>query len=75
MERNQVKIGQRVEIIDGLLKGERATIIDPGDGQYIDGDWVWIKFDRDEAHLGPEQGYAILSAGWYEIDRLKPING
>jgi hypothetical protein len=69
-----MSIGQRVEIVDGVLKGEKATVVPhPGDGRHVYGGYVWIKFDRDNVHLGREQGYAILSQQWFEIERLRTI--
>jgi hypothetical protein len=77
VKKRQVKIGQRVEISDGVLKGERATITaHPQTGQYMDKDgFVWLTFERHNARLGREKGYAILSPQWFEIERLRPING
>lgn len=62
--------GQRVEVIDFSLKGEKATVCaHPKTGKHRDGDSVWIKFDRDGARVG----YAILDQQWFEIARLKKI--
>jgi hypothetical protein len=52
-------VGQRVGLVDGVLQGEKATIIKI--------------VDRRNAHLGREHGYAILSDQWYEQDRIKAI--
>lgn len=66
-----VKVGQRVVVIDGKVKGEKATVTpNPEHGQHQDGDFVWITFDRDKAHVG---SWEILNAGWWPISRLKAI--
>jgi hypothetical protein len=64
-------VGQRVGLVDGVLQGEKATIIKI-DEQNWPG-YVCIQFDRRNAHLGREHGYAILSDQWYEQDRIKAI--
>jgi len=78
--RNQMwEPGQRVEENQGPLKGEKATIeINPEFGshiQEIEPGWtaVWIRYDRDGAHLGPEKGLAILDAQWQDIEQLRII--
>jgi len=69
-----MRVGQRVAIADGVLQGEKATVTpNPENGKHEDKGFVWIKFDRDNAHLGKEKRYAILSQQWYEIEQLRTI--
>lgn len=69
-----MRAGQRVAIADGVLQGKKATVTpSPENGKHEDGEFVWIKFDCDNARLGKEMGYAILSQQWYEVKRLRPI--
>lgn len=77
MDQSKLIPGQRVEIIDGVLKGEKATIeIHPKTGSHIrEAGWaiVWIRFDRDGMQLGTDQGRAILKPTWMDIGRLRSI--
>ena len=72
--KKSMRLGSRVEIIDGVLRGERATITTyPNSNKWRDRDAVWIRFDNDGAVYGREKGFAVLSQQWYEIDRLRLI--
>ena len=66
--------GTKVEITEGYLKGERATVeVNPETGKHSqrDGNWleVWIRFEKD----GEKVGRAILLPQWEDIKHLRPI--
>jgi hypothetical protein len=69
------KPGQKVEEVQGVAKGEKATIeINPETGshiQYIEPGWaeVWIRYDRD----GERVGRAILDIRWQDIAQLRAV--
>lgn len=74
----EFQLGDRVEIADGVLKGEPATIIAD-----VDGVWTWtdstgttvlIRFDRKDAVLGPEKGDAVLRDYWEYVESLRKIS-
>jgi hypothetical protein len=66
--------GAKVEVTQGYLKGERATIeVSPDAGSHIQvyGGYteIWIRYDKD----GQEVGYAILLPQWEHIDHLRVV--
>ena len=74
MRYEQLRVGQRVELINGVYAGEKATVVpNPESGQHQHRDEVWIRFDHHNAHLGRERGWAILSPQWFDLEDLKKI--
>ncbi len=64
--------GNRVEITNGVLRGEKATVEQVGTAFNGWNGFVFIRFDKDGAHL-PEKGQAVLSPQWMEVSRLKVV--
>ncbi len=67
-----MKKGDRVEIIDGVLRGERAIVEQVGTAFNGWNGFVFIRFDKDGTHL-PDKGQAVLSPQWMEVERLKVV--
>lgn len=69
-----MKVGQRVMIKHGPLRGERATVtLHPESGRYQHGIRVWLKFDRENARVKVGPAYAVLCQQWYETSALQVI--
>ncbi len=64
--------GDRVEIVNGVLRGEKATVEQVGTAMNGWNGFVFIHFDKDGAHE-PSKGQAILSPQWMEMSRLKVV--
>lgn len=73
-----MELGNRVQFISGVLTGEKATIILSPDGTWKEEDEIgtdiYIQFDRRDAELGPDQGYATLEDRWTNVGQLKVIS-
>lgn len=68
------QVGAKVEITQGYLKGERATIeVSPDTGSHtqVYGGYaeIWIRYDKDGQHVG----HAILLPQWEYVDHLKVV--
>lgn len=73
-----VRLGDRVELTYGVLKGEKATIVpdENGEWHYNDedgGEMFYIRFDRHNVECGHEQGFAVLNNRWEAVEELKII--
>lgn len=70
-------LGKRVALNYGVLDGEPATVVANDEGSWweMDGDdeKVRIRFDRHNAHLGSDKGYAILSDRWEYVENLRIV--
>ena len=70
-----LRSGARVKVIQGVLKGEYATIEENPDTQsFIQGskDYgieVWIRYEKD----GVRVGRAILNPQWIDIELIKIV--
>lgn len=62
---SELVIGQRVEVTDGPLKGEKATVVQ------VDGfaGHVLIEFDRESTELRDVPTHLLTQ--WFEVEQLK----
>ena len=71
---HQFMPGTKVEITEGYLKGELATVeVNPESGKhsqrYSDCVEVWIRYAKD----GEKVGWAILTPQWEDIKHLRAV--
>jgi hypothetical protein len=72
--KQQFKPGTKVEITEGYLKGELATVeVNPETGKRSQRDGncveVWIRYEKD----GEKVGRAILLPQWQDISQLRVV--
>jgi hypothetical protein len=72
------QLGDQVELTDGVLAGEKARIVTDEEGLWYTnepewGEEVYIQFDRKDAHLGQDKGFAILRNRWGSVEALRKI--